>query len=374
MRVLPSTERLLVVENLKVWFPVRRSLADIIRGRRLYVRAVDGVSFTISRGEIFCLAGESGCGKTTTGKAVLRLIDPDFIRGGRVLFRPSDEGLKIVKSYDPGAVEGEFVNVYKVSDKRALKVLRKEMQVVFQDPFGSLNPRYRIRQILEEPLIIHGVKDQGERLKRVYEALEAVKLVPPEEFMNRYPHQLSGGQRQRVAIARALILNPSFIVADEPVSMLDVSIRAEILEILLSLRDQYSISIMFITHDLALAKHICDTLAIMYLGKIVEIGPAEKVIDEPKHPYTKALIAAIPEPDPRNRLKVREVPIKGEVPSAINIPAGCRFRPRCVAYDSASRDVRSLCESREPGLFRVGDRHYVSCWLYGGRSTPNPRP
>ena len=371
---MPSTERLLVVENLKVWFPVRRSLADIIRGRRLYVRAVDGVSFTISRGEIFCLAGESGCGKTTTGKAVLRLIDPDFIRDGRVLFRPSDEGLKIVKSYDPGAVEGEFVNVYKVSDKRALKVLRKEMQVVFQDPFGSLNPRYRIRQILEEPLIIHGVKDQGERLKRVYEALEAVKLVPPEEFMNRYPHQLSGGQRQRVAIARALILNPSFIVADEPVSMLDVSIRAEILEILLSLRDQYSISIMFITHDLALAKHICDTLAIMYLGKIVEIGPAEKVIDEPKHPYTKALIAAIPEPDPRNRLKVREVPIKGEVPSAINIPAGCRFRPRCVAYDSASRDVRSLCESREPGLFRVGDRHYVSCWLYGGRSTPNPRP
>jgi len=368
---VPGIEHLLAVENLKVWFPIRRSLTDIIRGKRLYVRAVDGVSFTISRGEIFCLAGESGCGKTTTGKAVLRLIDSEFIHGGRILFRPSNEGLKTVKSYDPSAVDGEFVDIYKIRDKRALKVLRKEMQVVFQDPFGSLNPRYRVRQILEEPLIIHGVKDQGERLKRVRETLEAVKLMPPEEFMNRYPHQLSGGQRQRVAIARALILNPSFIVADEPVSMLDVSIRAEILEILLGLREQYNISIMFITHDLALAKHICDTLAVMYLGKIVEMGPAEKVIDEPKHPYTKALIAAIPEPDPRNRLKTREVPIKGEVPSAVNIPAGCRFRPRCIVYDSLSRDIRSLCESREPSLFKVGERHYASCWLYGKHSTIN---
>ncbi|NOZ88883.1 MAG: ABC transporter ATP-binding protein, partial [Crenarchaeota archaeon] len=246
---------------------------------------------------------------------------------------------------------------------RYLRVLRREMQIVYQDPYSSLNPRYTIRYTLEEPLIIHRIGDEEERLRRVAEMLEAVKLTPVEDFLDRYPHQLSGGQRQRVAIARAFILNPRLVVADEPVSMLDVSIRAEILELLMELRDKFRTSLLFITHDLAVARLICDRIAVMYLGRIVELGPAREVIEEPRHPYTRALIAAIPEPDPENRKRFREVPIKGEVPSAVNIPKGCRFRPRCVAYDQTP-EVRASCERREPPLFEVGPDHYVACWLY----------
>ncbi len=359
------------VKGLKVWFPVRRSLIDVIRRvPPRFVRAVDGVSFEVQRGEMFCLVGESGCGKTTTGRALLRLVEPENVRGGRVLFRPHESVLEQIKSLDPGAVDeaSGMVDVYKVRDKRALKLLRKEMQIVFQDPYGSLNPRYSVRQILEEPLLIHGVRVESERIERIKRVLEIVKLTPPEEFMSRYPHNLSGGQRQRVAIARALILEPRFIVADEPVSMLDVSIRAEILEILMELKRKFGISILFITHDLALAKHICDRIAVMYLGRIVEMGPAEEVIDDPLHPYTRALIAAIPEPNPENRKVIREVPIKGEVPSAVAIPPGCRFRPRCVAYDKLPGEVRSLCEGSEPELVEVKPGHYVACWMYQGKA------
>ncbi|NPA05693.1 MAG: ABC transporter ATP-binding protein [Crenarchaeota archaeon] len=360
-------EKILSVRGLKVWFPVKRATLSL-RPKKLFVRAVDGVYFDVYAGEVFCLAGESGCGKTTTGKAVIRLIDEEFVRGGKVWFKPSPEVYKIIASRAPRAVRGEegFVSIYDVPG-RQFKPLRREMQIVFQDPFSSLNPRYRVRQILEEPLIIHRIGDKEERLEKVRKALMAVKLTPPEEFMERFPHQLSGGQRQRVAIARALILNPRFIVADEIVSMLDVSIRAEILELLLDLRDRYGIAFIFITHDLALAKHVCDRIAIMYLGKIVEIGPADRVIDNPLHPYTRALVAAIPEPDPRNRAKIREVPIKGEVPSPINIPKGCRFRPRCVVYDSLPEEEKSSCEREEPQLVEVERDHYVACWLYGRR-------
>ena len=348
------------VRDLRVWFPLRRSLTELLARRpRRYVRAVDGVSFAIREGEVFCLVGESGCGKTTTGKALLRLVKPT---GGSVLFRPSRGLAEQLRAEGVEVDEEGFVDMVKVKGKH-LKLLRREMQIVYQDPYSSLNPRYTIRYTLEEPLIIHGVRDEQERLNRVAEILEAVKLTPVEDFLDRYPHELSGGQRQRVAIARAFILNPRLVVADEPVSMLDVSIRAEILELLLELREKFKTAMLFITHDLAVARTICDRIAVMYLGRIVEVGPADEIIQDPKHPYTRALISAIPEPNPENRKRLREIPIKGEVPSAVNIPRGCRFRPRCVAYDQHP-EVRRLCDEKEPPLIRVGPEHRVACWLY----------
>ena len=360
------TRFVIKVEDLKVWFPLRRSFIEaIMRRPQLYVHAVDGVSFEIREGETYCLVGESGCGKTTTGRALLRLIDPENIAGGRVLFRPSPKTLEEVAHLAPQAVNRELgvVNLYKVPNK-AMKPLRRELQIVFQDPFGSLNPRMKIADILEEPLLVHGIgSTREERLEMVAKALEIVKLTPPEEFMDRYPHQLSGGQRQRVSIAKALMLNPRFLVADEPVSMLDVSIRAEVLEILQMLKEKYRLAQLFITHDLALARYVCDKIAVMYLGRIIEEGSADQVIDNPLHPYTKALVAAIPEPDPTNRLKVRLLPIKGEITSAIHLPKGCRFRPRCVAYDE-NEAVRPRCDSAEPQMVEVEPGHRVACWLY----------
>ncbi len=354
-------------EGLKVWYPVRRSFIDVVARRpRLYVHAVDGISFEVKPGEVFCLVGESGCGKTTTGRALIRLVEGAVIEG-RVLFRPSKEVFDEVASKAPQAVVDEkfmIIDIYRVPEKY-MKPLRKELQIVFQDPFGSLDPRMRIYDILEEPLIIHGVGEtEAERTEIIAKALEAVKLTPPEEFMYRYPHQLSGGQRQRVAIARAILLNPRFLVADEPVSMLDVSIRAEVLEVLDDLRARYNLAQLFITHDLALARHICDRIAVMYLGRIVEEADADELVRNPLHPYTRALLAAIPEPDPSNRLKLREVPIKGEVTSAVHLPKGCRFRPRCVAYDNAEPEIKKLCETEEPPLVEVKPGHRVACWLY----------
>ena len=213
--------------------------------------------------------------------------------------------------------------------------------------------------------MIHGIGgDRWERLEMVAKMLELVKLVPPEDFMERFPHQLSGGQRQRVAIARALILNPSLVVADEPVSMLDVSIRAEILELMLELKEKLGLTYLFITHDLAVARYICDRIGVLYLGKLVEVGEARKVIEDPLHPYTRALRAAILEPNPENRKRMREVPIKGEIPSAVAIPPGCRFHPRCVAYDEAEEEIRRLCRESEPPLIEVEPGRFVACWLY----------
>ncbi len=325
------------VNNLKKWFPLKRGIKDIItRKPRKYVHAVDGASFEIKTGAISTLTGESGCGKTTTGRTVLRLIEPTE---GEIYFL------------------GKRVDTMERDEVRSF--LRRKAQMIFQDPYESLSPRMSVEDIIAEPLEVHGlIGSKKEKKEIVSKYLEEVGLTPPQEFLYRYPHELSGGQRQRVAVARALVLEPEFIVADEPVSMLDMSIRASILNLMLDLRDNRGISYLFITHDLAVAKYISDKLAIMYLGKIVEMGNAVEVIDNPLHPYTKALIAAIPVPDPRH--KIGEIPIKGEVPSAIDVPKGCRFHPRCPYKFEP-------CDKEEPPLVEVEPGHFVACHLYAKR-------
>lgn len=328
------TETLIKVENLKKWFPLRVGfLKSLISRRQLFVRAVDGISFDIRKGEIFGLAGESGSGKTTTGRLVVKLIEPT---SGKIFFRDKD--------------------ITSIPEKE-FKQYRKKLQIIFQDPYESLNPRMTVFNILAEPLEVQGISDPHEIEEKVYKVLEDVQLVPPEEFTFRYPHELSGGQRQRVNTARALVLQPEFIVADEPVSMLDVSIRAEVLNLMVDLRDKYNVAFLYITHDLALARHICDRVAIMYLGKIMELGDVEDVISNPFHPYTQALIAAVPLPDPASRRT--EVVIKGEIPSPINPPSGCRFHTRCQKY------MGEICRTKEPPLIKINKNHYLACHLYG---------
>lgn len=359
-------EEILRVKDLKVWFPIKRGLIDILKGKsQLYVHAVDGVSFNLRRREIFCLVGESGCGKTTTGKALLKLVP---IHSGTILFKPTlKETIEKLERLGVELDSNGFVNTVPLKEKQ-FKPLRREIQMIYQDPYGSLNPRFRIKDVLEEVLLVHKIgESKEERMELIAKALEMVKLTPWDEFVYRFPHQLSGGQRQRVAIARAIIANPSLIIADEPVSMLDVSIRAEILEVLLNLRTQLNSSYVFITHDLAVARYICDRIAVMYLGKIVELGDAREVIADPLHPYTEALIAAIPDPDPANRLKMRDLKIKGEVPNAVFIPPGCRFHPRCVYYDMAKDvdpELKELCPVKEPPLVEVRKGRFVSCYKY----------
>jgi peptide/nickel transport system ATP-binding protein len=320
------TGNLLEVRNLRVWFPIRRFFREA-----LFVRAVDDVSFDLRRGETLAIVGESGSGKTTLGKTCLKLIEPT---SGSIIYDGKD--------------------ITRVSNKD-LGWYRREAQIIYQDPFSSLNPFFTVYKTLEEPLIVN--KMEGDRSELIYKALEDVKLTPVEEFIGKYPHMLSGGQRQRVAIARALILKPRFVVADEPVSMLDVSVRIEILYLLKELQDRYGISFLYITHDIATVKYFSDRIGIMYAGRFVESGSIRTVVSDPLHPYTKALIDAIPDPDPRNRFAERKV-IPGEPPSPINIPPGCRFHPRCPY-------AMPICREKEPILHEVEKNRYVACWLYG---------
>jgi len=326
-------EMVLQINDLRTLFPVSRGIVGTLLARpHRYVHAVDGVSFSVARGEILGLVGESGSGKTTTALNVLGLVEPT---GGEILFN------------------GQSVPELVHSRERLRMGLRRRMQIVFQDPYESLNPRQTVFATIAEPLEVHRlVKSREEKVERVKAALGAAGLKPPETFFDRYPQELSGGQRQRLVIAGALVLNPQFLVADEPVSMLDVSIRAEILNLLLQLRDERGITILYITHDLATAAYFTDRVAVMYLGRIVEIGPTKTVLSEPRHPYTQALLSVIPVPNPRRRRK--RMILMGETPNPIDLPSGCRFHPRCpVAFDQ--------CSQTEPQLESVDADHQVAC-------------
>jgi peptide/nickel transport system ATP-binding protein len=334
------TPDLIKVTDLHKYFVLKAGFFSSLLSREPpIVKAVDGVDFTIPQGEILGIVGESGCGKTTLGRTVLRLLEPT---SGQVLF--DDVDLTTLK-------------------RRGLKAYRKEMQLIFQDPFESLNPKMTVYDVLAEPLEIHHLgASRSDRDTLIATALEEVQLIPPRDFFYRYPHELSGGQRQRVALARALILRPRFIVADEPVSMLDVSIRTGVLNLMLDLKDRHGLTYLFITHDLAIAKYMSDRIGVMYLGKIVEYGDVYDVLDDPDHPYTQALMAAVPVTDVRQ--KKGRIPITGETPQPINIPPGCRFNPRCpYAFDR--------CLKEEPDLREVEPGHLAACFLseefHGGR-------
>ncbi|ASJ03639.1 oligopeptide ABC transporter ATP-binding protein [Thermococcus profundus] len=331
-------EPVLKVENLKKYFPIKRTFMDTLKGApQRYVKAVDGINFEIEKQQVFALVGESGCGKSTTGKLIVKLLEPT---DGRIYLEGQD--------------------VTDIRSKEDVLAYRRKVQIIFQDPFSSMNPRFRIFDILEEPLLIHGIGEtRAEREELIYKALEMVKITPPEDYVGRFPHMLSGGQRQRVAIARALILNPTFIVADEPVSMLDVSIRAEVLELMKELKEKMGVTYLYITHDMSTARYFADWMAVMYLGRIVEMGPAKRVIDNPLHPYTRALLAAVPEPKPERRNVIKELPIKGEVPSAANVPPGCRFHPRCIYAQ------KGLCDVEHPKLIEYEHNHFAECHLVG---------
>ena len=325
---------ILVVQNLKTYFPVRSGVFQRISA---WVKAVDDVSFTVKEGETFGLVGESGCGKTTVSRSILRLIPAN---GGSVFF------------------DGQEVFNLRSGE---LKALRRNMQIVFQDPYSSLDPRMPVGDIIAESLQIHGVKDSKQRNVVVQEMLAKVGLNP--YHAHRYPHEFSGGQRQRIGIARALALNPRFIVCDEPVSALDVSIQSQILNLLKELQREYGFSYLFVAHDLSVVEHISDRVGVMYLGKLVETATREQLFTEPLHPYTRALMSAIPVPDPRR--KRERIVLTGEVPSPLNPPAGCRFHPRCPI-------AKDICKQAEPKFEEKRPGHFVACHLVeqGGRVTP----
>lgn len=320
------SEPLLQVEHLKKYYPIGGGWLG--KSPQL-VKAVDDISFTVQKGEAFGLVGESGCGKSTTGRAILRLIEPS---GGKVIF-------------DGKEVTG--------LSSEELRRTRKDMQIVFQDPFSSLDPRHTVQRILEEPLIVHGMGNAKERQAMIRRLIDVVGLTP--SHLQRYPHQFSGGQRQRIGIARALSLQPKLIVADEPVSALDVSIQSQIINLLQDLQEEFGLTYIFIAHDLSVVKHICERVAVMYLGRIVEIADKHKLYTKPQHPYTQALLSAVPEPDPDR--KPERIILQGEVPSPANSPIGCAFHTRCP-------HAMEICRTHRPELAETDQGHLTACHLF----------
>jgi oligopeptide/dipeptide ABC transporter ATP-binding protein len=310
---------LLEVENLKTYYPLRLGLTQRVTGaRRVWVHAVDGVSFSLARGEMLALVGESGCGKTSTAQTILRMVEPTA-----------------------GTVRLNGTDITGLSQQQ-MRPLRRKLQMIYQDPYESLDPRFRVQAAVEEPMLVHGIgESRAARRDLVIAALERAGLSPAEQYLGRFPHELSGGQRQRVTIAAALVLSPDLLLADEPVSMLDVSVRAGVLSLLDGLRRGGDLGILMITHDLSTAAHFADRIAVMYLGRIVEQGPAKSVVRNPQHPYTKALLSVVPKRDPRERSAPQI--LQGETPNPVDVPEGCRFQPRCpVAVDACLREDPAL--------------------------------
>jgi oligopeptide transport system ATP-binding protein len=327
---MSEADVLLRVDDLQVHFPVHKGA--VFRKQVATVKAVDGVSFQLKRGETLGLVGESGCGKSTTGLAILRMLEPS---GGRIEF------------------EGQDITHF---DKSSLRPLRRRMQMVYQDPFGSLNPRMKVRDIIGEPLEVHGLANDRKAFdQRIAQLMRTVGLLP--DMADRFPHEFSGGQRQRIGIARALALEPALIICDEPVSALDVSIQAQVVNVFVELQQRLGIAYLFIAHDLAVVRHVSDRIAVMYLGRIVEIAARDEIYRKPLHPYTQALLAAVPVADPVVEAARKRVPVSGEVPSAMNPPSGCRFHTRCpFAMDR--------CRHEDPALRALGAGRAVACHLH----------
>lgn len=330
-------EPLFKARKLKKHFKITQSFIQKFKFEEPQkVRAVDGIDFDIYPKQNFSIVGESGCGKTTVGKLMMRLYE-------------ETDGKMYMKGKD----------ITEIESREELKAYRRTTQIIYQDPFSSLDPRDRIRDILEEPLLIHDIGDtREERTDMVYEALEEVRLTPAEKFLRRYPHMLSGGQRQRVNLARAMILSPDFVVCDEPVSMLDVSVRAEVLNLMKDLIDREDVTYFYITHDISTTRFFTDHIGVMYLGDLVEKGRVEDVLDNPQHPYTQALVVAVPEADPERGKKEKKLPISGEIPEGTNVPSGCRFHPRCP-------HAQEICSKKQPEPVKVGKDHTAKCHFAG---------
>ncbi|MBV9706414.1 MAG: ABC transporter ATP-binding protein [Chloroflexi bacterium] len=324
---LVASKTLLDIRNLKMYFPLTRGI--VFQRTVGYIRAVDDITFSIERGQTLGLVGESGSGKTTIGRTIVRLYKPT---SGKILF----------DNVDLATLEGE-----------QLRRMRRRVQMVFQDPYASLNPRYTIGSLIAEPMHIHHIGTSQQIRERTEELLRVVGLRP--EYIDRYPHEFSGGQRQRIAVARALSINPEFIIADEPVSALDVSVRAQVLNLLQRLQQQFNLTYLFVSHDLSVVRHVADRIAVMYLGKIVELADRDELYTAPKHPYTKALLSAVPIPDPQIERKRHRIILAGDLPSPINIPSGCRFHTRCPMAQQICREIEPPFERKE------GREHYSAC-------------